>query len=90
MGIDAYQLIREIVLKIGFKAGELPINLEDLIQDVTLILLEHPPVDVKPEQLRYYITRIVLNHINSSTSPYYYKYKKLSNMSVDYEDVFRN
>lgn len=56
--------------------------LEDLTQDIYLKLLSMP--DEKIEQLHetgelpFFVNRVIMNNINSTTSPYYQKYIKPS------------
>lgn len=71
---EIYNLIKEIVYSIGKKNNEREENLQDLIQDISLQIYLQPP-DVTDGDLRYYLTKIVLNNIHSTTSRYYYKYK---------------
>ena len=53
---------------------------KDLINDIYLELLEKSQDNLESiynrGQINYFITRIVLNNINSVTSRYYYKYGK--------------
>lgn len=58
-----------------------PVHLrEDLKQELFLTLCEKPDsliIDLhKSNQLKYYVTRIVLNMIASNTSPFYKKYRR--------------
>lgn len=75
----AYEYIEEIVKNI---APADPDN-EDLIQDVALIVLEKPTEFIsdlyEKNQLKYYIARVIMNNLFSSSSPYYCKYKKHRN-----------
>ena len=52
---------------------------EDLLSEVVLVLLESDRARmdalVKRKQMRYWVTRIMLNQYNSTTSPYHYKYR---------------
>ena len=77
-------LLRDIIKNIGFT--EQKCNLKDLEQDLYVDLLEEPPNNLKElynnGQLKYYLTRLVLNNIRSKTSQYYYKYKKDENKMV--------
>lgn len=54
----------------------------DYIQDLYINLLEKDDKVIEElyenKQLKFYITRIILNNLRSVTSPYYYKYKKWS------------
>ena len=60
-----------------------PSALEDLHQDLCLSLLENPklPALYEKGEHRYYITRMVLNNIISSDSPYYRHYLKFRHLS---------
>lgn len=60
-----------------------PSALEDLHQDLCLSLLENPklPALYAKGEHRYYITRMVLNNIISSDSPYYRHYLKFRHLS---------
>lgn len=54
-------------------------TLKDLAQDIYQALLEREPSFIEElyskDELRFFITRMVLNNVNSKTSPYYYNYK---------------
>lgn len=64
-------------------------DLEDLEQDIFVQLIEKDDDVIEDlyfkNQLNYYITRIVINNIDSKTSRYYYKYKKnnINNVPLD-------
>ena len=53
-------------------------DLRDLANDIYLELLEKPENILlciyERNQIQYYLTRIVLNNVNSKTSRFYYKY----------------
>lgn len=53
---------------------------EDLVQDLYIELLNKPPDNIinlyQANKLKYFIVRMVMNNINSKTSPFYYRYKK--------------
>lgn len=53
---------------------------EDLVQDIYLNLLNTPEERVislyESGQANYYITRVLLNNVNSVTSRYYYLYRR--------------
>lgn len=53
---------------------------EDLIQDIYLTLLNMPEERIvslyENNQANYYITRLLLNNVNSVTSRYYYLYRR--------------
>lgn len=72
------QTVERIIAKITESGAKDPDSLPDLAQDVYLSLLQDknlPEVDADGENhLRYYITRILLNNICSSTSRYYRTY----------------
>lgn len=75
----AYEYIVEIVKNIA------PVDpdKDDLIQDVALVVLEKPPEFISElydkKQLKYYIVRVIMNNLFSTSSPYYCKYKKYKN-----------
>lgn len=52
----------------------------DLIQDIALIILEKSPNFIlelhEKGHLKYYIARVIMNNLFSTSSPYYCKYKK--------------
>lgn len=54
---------------------------EDLKQEIFVILCEMEPgklIDLyKTNKLRFFIVRTIINQIQSSNSPFYYKYRKL-------------
>ena len=64
-------------------------DLKDLANDIYLELLEKPAELLEAiydrDQMNYYITRIVMNNINSKTSRFYYRYRlhKLKELSID-------
>lgn len=64
--------------------------MDDLEQDVYMILMEQPEkkiVDIyNKKQLKFFITRIILNQLNSSLSPFFYKYRKFSFQTYDLDD----
>ena len=75
----AYEYIEEIVENIA------PADPDkyDLIQDVALIILEKSPDFIlelhEKGHLKYYIARVIMNNLFSTSSPYYCKYKKYQN-----------
>lgn len=81
----AYQQIVEIVNHICPNDPDH----EDLIQDVALLIIEKPPELItklyNKKQLKFYIAKIIKNNIFSSTSRYYYTYKK--NKFINYDEV---
>lgn len=58
--------------------GEYPDLLDDFTQEVLLIFLENPRASelMVSGEYKWYIIRIALNQFRSSTSTFYYKYKK--------------
>lgn len=63
----------------GLRHGEQQFNLDDLTQDLLLSLMQKPAGFVsglyERQELRYYLTRMIINNIRSTTSPYYSQYK---------------
>jgi len=55
-------------------------SFEDLFQEVFLIIAEYDKQKIKEihkkGQLKYFFTKIVMNNFNSTTSPFYSKYRK--------------
>lgn len=66
-------------------------DLRDLAQDIYLELLEKPENILlciyERNQIQYYLTRIVLNNVNSKTSRYYYIYKKNKSVTTPIDDA---
>lgn len=66
---------------------------EDLIQDLYLYLMEKDDKLIEDlynkNQLVFYITRMVINNIKSTTSPYYYKYRRWTNNKVHNYNEFK-
>ena len=64
-------------------------DLKDLVQDVYMTLMEKDEDLLQSiydrGQINYFITRLVMNNINSVTSRFYYMYKKhkLNNIPID-------
>lgn len=64
-------------------------DLTDLCQDIYLALMEKDEETIEDlyinKQLNFYVTRMVINNIDSSTSRYFYNYKKnkLKQISMD-------
>ena len=52
----------------------------DLVQDILIELLDQEKVVslFQKDQLRYYVMRIVRNNLQSSTSRFYYRYRRFS------------
>lgn len=64
--------------------GEYPDLLDDFTQEVLLIFLEHPRASelMLSGEYKWYIIRIALNQFRSSTSTFYYKYKRIKNIEL--------
>lgn len=95
--------VEEIISKIT--KGSKEDTLHDLANDIYLDLLTKPELKIQQlyygkgqdnpdytnNQLDYFITRIILNSVNSKTSRYYYIYKKFLNNDTqplkDYDDT---
>lgn len=64
-------------------------DLTDLCQDIYLALMEKDEETIEDlytkKQLNFFVTRMVINNIDSSTSRYFYNYKKnkLKQISMD-------
>jgi len=84
------KVVEKIIEKITSTGAKDPDSLPDLAQDVYLSLLYDknlPEVDDDGENhLRYYITRILLNNICSSTSRYYRTYIRPRQQKEDIDE----
>lgn len=84
-------LVEEIIQGVSYSKFENQVNLQDLAQDIYLQLLQMRTDKLNDlytkNQLRYWITRIVVNSIHSKTSPYYYAYKKAQRQSVSIDEI---
>lgn len=71
------KIVEEIVKNIAKDSTDE--DLPDLINDIYLTLLEKDEELLngiyERNQIRYFISRIAMNNLNSKTSPFYYKYK---------------
>ena len=65
--------------------------LKDLEQDLYVELLEKDDELIEylyeNNQLNYFLTKMVVNNINSNTSRFYYKYRKRKTKEVSIDDV---
>ena len=63
----------------------------DLVQEVTLILMEKPSELIEGlherGEMLYYIYRIAKNQAQSETSPFYTTYKKFNSKSVNIDET---
>lgn len=79
------KVVEEIISNIN--RTETQFNIQDLVQDIYLSLLEKPTKKItemyEKNQLKFYITRMVLNNIYSKLSPYYRKYKHFDKLIDD-------
>lgn len=89
--IAKQHLVRDIIARItkdGTVAHD-PTSLCDLEQDILLSLLydEKVPKLLEENRINFYITRIVLNNIISSSSNYYRTYLRTQLNKIDIEDL---
>lgn len=84
--------VEKIIEKITSSGAKDPDSLPDLAQDIYLSLLQDPNLEEVyndgENHVRYYITRILLNNICSSTSRYYRTYIWPQTKLVDIEDGY--
>lgn len=82
------KVVEEIVHNIAQKKDD---TLNDLIQDIYVDLLLKPSEKIEQlydnNQLKFFITKMVLNNVNSKNSPYYYKYKKFLMNSEELKNI---
>lgn len=73
------RLVEEIVSNIAKSSDEL---LNDLVQEIYLDLLEKDEDKIvklyESNQIRFFITRIVINNLHSKNSPYWCKIKSFT------------
>ena len=83
------KILDQIINNIAKNAKDEDLN--DLKQDIYLELLEKNEEWLfgiyERGQMNYYLTRIVLNNINSKTSPFYYRYRKYKRQEVQIDDT---
>ena len=81
------RILEDIIINI---TGEIGADEQDLVQDLYLDLLSKPSqklVDMEQRgELRWFLTRMVLNNIRSSNSRFFYKYKKNTNY-INIDDI---
>lgn len=82
------KIIEQIIRNVTKNHSE---DYNDLAQDLYSVLLEKD-CDLIEEiyekgQLNYYITRLVINNINSKTSRFYYTYRKNKSITNSIEDA---
>lgn len=67
---------KRIVEKLINKISPTAISKEDLVQDIYLSLLTNSEKveSIPNDEIKYYITKIILNNIKSVNSPYYRLY----------------
>lgn len=81
------KLVEDITMNIT--KNQLGCDLDDFIQEIYVILLECKKLeDIKPKELKYFISRIIKNQFKSVTSNYYYKYKKSKINEISNEELF--
>lgn len=79
--------VREAINNIAKDSNDT--DLFDLEQDTYIQLLDKDDEIIEKlyenGQLMWYVTRILMNNINSKTSPFYYRYKKnkVNHISMD-------
>lgn len=88
--IERLGILDSLMMNITKSNTEREDTLNDLKQMTYLTLLEKDEQEIvgmyQRGQLLYYIARILTNNYYSSTSPYYYQYKRLINKSIDIDD----
>lgn len=86
------KMIRSIIKNIAKDPSEE--DLRDLEQDICLTLLEKPEEILQGiwerKQMGYYLSRIVMNNINSKTSRFYYMYKKNKEKEIPLDNANTN
>ena len=84
------QLVEKMVCNIA-KTSRLDCDLRDLAQMVYLVLCEYEDEKIlelwNNGEIRFFIARIIMNNLNSKSSPYYRIIRKFSDRSVDISTV---
>ena len=77
--IAKQRMVEQIVSNIAKKEDDLN---NDLVQDIYLNLLEKEETLIQQlfntNQIRFFITRMTLNNLHSTNSPFYMKYKRFT------------
>lgn len=86
------KVVEDIIRNMKISVNEDKENLEDLAQDIYMDLMEKDAEKIEGlyerNELRYYISRIVVNNIHSKNSPYYVKYKKNNFEGYDKYEIY--
>ena len=73
------RLVEQIVSNIAKSSDDL---LNDLVQEIYLDLLQKDEDKIinlyETNQMRYFITRMIINNLHSTNSPYWCKYKRFT------------
>lgn len=77
------RLVENMIAAMRCSSGQRKDNLEDLAQDIYWELLTGDRVPEDYDQLRFFVARVILNNINSTTSRYYAKYRKTELERID-------
>lgn len=81
------KVVEELIKNMKISIGETRENLEDLAQDIYIDIMEKDSEIIKGlekrGELKYYLTKIIMNNIHSQSSPYYTKYKKFKTEEYD-------
>lgn len=73
------QMVEQICSNVAKSSDDL---LNDLVQEIYLDLLQKDEDKIvklyESNQMRYFITRMIINNIHSTNSPYWCKYKRFT------------
>lgn len=82
------KILEELVNNI---CGYIDDDLKDLIQDIYIDLFTKPEQMLlslsENNQIKFFLTKIILNNVFSRTSRYYTKYKKNKNNMIDINNL---
>lgn len=85
------RMIEDIIGNLKASASEKKQDLQDLKQMIYLELLEKDSETIEKMYdkgcLKYFVTRMIINNIQSKTSKYYYMFKKNKNLFVDIDNL---
>ena len=81
------KMVEDIIKNVAGNADD---TLKDLSQEIYIDLLSKDNDKIVEmyvnNQLRYFVTRMVVNNVNSKNSPYYFTYRKNITKEVNIDD----
>lgn len=87
------RVVEDIISNMKVCVGEVRENLEDLAQDIYVDLMEKDSEVIeglyKRGEIKFYISKMIINNVHSKSSPYYVRYKKFLIEELDdkYDEI---